>query len=255
MGLETENQLTEAQISNATLIRLIRWADEHKSHYVSAALQELQERRKASGEAIPVAWPNGCDKTAPAALRYLAENVRPAGGESMFNTAHLYQLARELELMAGHELYRRAPPPLKLAADMNAEAEISGYDGSEFYRDGWNARGKADREALIKAAQDYESCFAWYEANPDNPCAESDCDGAAVAFRDEIKGMDLDVFVGLLDELQQRDKRAKQLREVVMFAKRLASSLKKSKPDSKLPGELADYLSREGLIKIEDILR
>lgn len=35
------------QISNATLIRLIRWADEHKSHYVAAALRELQERRKA----------------------------------------------------------------------------------------------------------------------------------------------------------------------------------------------------------------
>lgn len=42
----TNNQLTDAQISNATLIRLIRWADEHKSHYVAAALRELQESRK-----------------------------------------------------------------------------------------------------------------------------------------------------------------------------------------------------------------
>ncbi|MDD7845120.1 hypothetical protein N8H70_09735 [Klebsiella quasipneumoniae] len=50
----TNNQLTDAQISNATLIRLIRWADEHKSHYVAAALRELQERRKADSE--PVAW-------------------------------------------------------------------------------------------------------------------------------------------------------------------------------------------------------
>ncbi|CAH6034346.1 hypothetical protein AI3055V1_1723 [Klebsiella pneumoniae] len=46
----TNNQLTDAQISNATLIRLIRWADEHKSHYVAAALRELQERRKADSE-------------------------------------------------------------------------------------------------------------------------------------------------------------------------------------------------------------
>ncbi|HFK9052840.1 TPA: DUF550 domain-containing protein [Escherichia coli] len=50
----TNNQLTDAQISNATLIRLIRWADEHKSHYVAAALRELQERRKADSE--PVAF-------------------------------------------------------------------------------------------------------------------------------------------------------------------------------------------------------
>ena len=50
----TNNQLTDAQFSNATLIRLIRWADEHKSHYVAAALRELQERRKADSE--PVAW-------------------------------------------------------------------------------------------------------------------------------------------------------------------------------------------------------
>ncbi|HFO0277190.1 TPA: hypothetical protein ACHIEZ_000077 [Klebsiella quasipneumoniae] len=50
----TNNQLTDAQISNATLIRLIRWADEHKSHYVAAALRELQERRKADSEPVAV---------------------------------------------------------------------------------------------------------------------------------------------------------------------------------------------------------
>ena len=54
----TNNQLTDAQISNATLIRLIRWADEHKSHYVASALRELQERRKADGIIItPPAYP------------------------------------------------------------------------------------------------------------------------------------------------------------------------------------------------------
>ncbi|ELS1887259.1 hypothetical protein R4U68_003822 [Raoultella ornithinolytica] len=52
----TNNQLTDAQISNATLIRLIRWADEHNSHYVAAALRELQERRKAAMDSKPVAW-------------------------------------------------------------------------------------------------------------------------------------------------------------------------------------------------------
>ncbi|WP_237201740.1 DUF551 domain-containing protein [Raoultella ornithinolytica] len=54
----TNNQLTDAKISNATLIRLIRWADEHNSHYVSAALRELQERRKAAMDSEPVAFTN-----------------------------------------------------------------------------------------------------------------------------------------------------------------------------------------------------
>ncbi|HHT5671477.1 TPA: hypothetical protein ACTZF8_001361 [Raoultella ornithinolytica] len=48
------SKLTNAQISNATLIRLIRWADEHNSHYVAAALHELQERRKAAMDSEPV---------------------------------------------------------------------------------------------------------------------------------------------------------------------------------------------------------
>lgn len=50
----TNNQLTDAHISNATLIRLIRWADEHNSHYVAAALRELQKRRKAAMDSEPV---------------------------------------------------------------------------------------------------------------------------------------------------------------------------------------------------------
>ncbi|MDX4638774.1 DUF550 domain-containing protein [Klebsiella pneumoniae] len=52
----TNNQLTDAQISSATLIRLIRWAYEHKSHYVAAALRELQERRQVTMNSEPVAW-------------------------------------------------------------------------------------------------------------------------------------------------------------------------------------------------------
>lgn len=42
-------ELTDERISNATLIRLIKWAEQHNSHYVEAALRELQERRKADG--------------------------------------------------------------------------------------------------------------------------------------------------------------------------------------------------------------
>lgn len=51
----TNNKLTDERVSNATLIRLIQWADQHNSHYVAAALCELQERRKAdSAEPAPI---------------------------------------------------------------------------------------------------------------------------------------------------------------------------------------------------------
>ncbi|EDR7543688.1 hypothetical protein DCV94_003669 [Salmonella enterica subsp. enterica serovar Grumpensis] len=49
------NKLTDERVSNATLIRLIQWADQHNSHYVAAALCELQERRKADS-AEPIGW-------------------------------------------------------------------------------------------------------------------------------------------------------------------------------------------------------
>ncbi|MFB4762666.1 hypothetical protein ACE3JZ_13995 [Enterobacter hormaechei subsp. steigerwaltii] len=42
------------RISNAMLIRLILWADEHHSHHVAAALRELQDYRKAASQ--PVGW-------------------------------------------------------------------------------------------------------------------------------------------------------------------------------------------------------
>ncbi|WP_239506469.1 hypothetical protein [Enterobacter hormaechei] len=43
--------------------------------------------------------------------------------------------------------------------------------------------------------------------------------------------------------------------ELVMWVKRLAHSLRKANPDSKLQSDAMDYLSRKGLIGVEDILR
>lgn len=72
--------------------------------------KELARMALLAMDSEPVIWNNGCNKSVPAALRYLAENPRPIGGESSFNTAHLYQLAREIELMAEAPLYRHAQP-------------------------------------------------------------------------------------------------------------------------------------------------
>lgn len=77
-------------------------------HSYDSALVDALEYLLAAMDSEPVAWNNGCNKSVPSALRYLAENPRPIGGESSFNTAHLYQLAREIELMAEVPLYRHA---------------------------------------------------------------------------------------------------------------------------------------------------
>lgn len=45
-------------------------------------------------------WPNNFDKTVQAALRYLAKNDRPIGGEQHYNAMHLEQLAEEIEQAA-----------------------------------------------------------------------------------------------------------------------------------------------------------
>lgn len=73
-------------------------------------IEELARMALAAIDSEPMEWLNSCNKSVPAALRYLAENPRPIGGESSFNTAHLYQLAREIELMAEAPLYRHAQP-------------------------------------------------------------------------------------------------------------------------------------------------
>lgn len=47
----------------------------------------------------------------------------------------------------------------------------------------------------------------------------------------------------------------KRVGELVMWVKRLAHSLKYANQLSKLPGDAMDYLSSNGLISVEDVLR
>ncbi|ELD0453213.1 ead/Ea22-like family protein [Escherichia coli] len=53
-------------------------------------------------------------------------------------------------------------------------------------------------------------------------------------------------------ELEGKDRR---ITELTMWIKRLSSSLKNAKPDSKLPDDAMIWLNNEGLTSIEDILR
>lgn len=47
----------------------------------------------------------------------------------------------------------------------------------------------------------------------------------------------------------------KRVGELVMWVKRLAHSLRKANPDSKLQSDAMEYLSQKGLIGVEDVLR
>lgn len=141
----TNNELPDERVSNATLIRLIQWADQHNSHYVAAALCELQERRKADSE--------------------------PAG----------YHVIKECGKVG---------------------CSVATLEEAEKTRDFWN------KKWIIRP----------YFYTP--PARDN-----------------------------------KQTDELVMWVKRLAHSLRNARPNSKLHDAAMDYLSRKGLISVEDVLR
>ncbi|EBG1930587.1 ead/Ea22-like family protein [Salmonella enterica] len=56
-------------------------------------------------------------------------------------------------------------------------------------------------------------------------------------------------------EGERADRAEKQVEELTMWVKRLAHSLRNTRPDSKLHIDAMDYLSSKGLISVEDVLR
>ena len=145
----TRAQLHERARENVKALKMAsrQTAFESAREEILADLQ-LAELALAAMNGEPVTWGNGCDKTVPAALRYLAENERPFGGESRFNAAHLYQLAREIELMAEAPLYRHAQPAkgLELAGwqfkSVNGDwlGLIDEHGKNQAVRDGYEVR-------------------------------------------------------------------------------------------------------------------
>ncbi|HGU5577232.1 TPA: hypothetical protein MEI10_002971 [Klebsiella quasipneumoniae subsp. similipneumoniae] len=73
----------------------------------------------------------------------------------------------------------------------------------------------------------------------------------AVWLATESHSLNLEMLT-CLRELQER---RKVNADLTMWVKRLGYSLKRAKPDSKLPGDAMTYLSAKGLISVEDILR
>ncbi len=65
---------------------------------------------------------------------------------------------------------------------------------------------KIDYQALRKVAQNYQSTLSWYQAIPDSPNAEVDCDEALAAFKRQIRHREMDIIAELLDELEAAKK-------------------------------------------------
>lgn len=99
-----------------------------------------------AGDSKSEPCPNGCGPLWPVTWREKALQARD-DSEQWFDDL---QIAKKRIA----ELESRT---VKLAADRAAESGISGYDGIEFYRAGWNARGKADKEALTAAGINWEA--------------------------------------------------------------------------------------------------
>ena len=131
----TNNQLTDAQISNAILIRLIRWADEHKSHYVAAALRELQERRQATMDSEPVAYMHdGEDGT-----EYNGHNEFSGGGKGIPLYRHAQPVPERDQVRSEHAEWSQATfgnvgpvGPLKHLSKEALEAAAEPGDLSEW---------------------------------------------------------------------------------------------------------------------------
>ncbi|MBX4774972.1 hypothetical protein [Klebsiella oxytoca] len=91
------------------------------------------------------------------------------------------------------------------------------------------------REQLIKKAQE-QIAF----------CRDTKVTGEGRAHVDQCAAL-FEIALAAMDN--------KQTDELVMWVKRLAHSLRKASPDSKLQNDAMDYLSRKGLISAEDVLR
>lgn len=101
----TNNKLTDERVSNATLIRLIQWADQHNSHYVAAALCELQERRKADS-AEPIGWTD-------------AEELRSVEKDGCGYLFKANPISPNADPRRVIKLYRHAPPAPVVPEKMN----------------------------------------------------------------------------------------------------------------------------------------
>lgn len=76
-----------------------------------------------------------------------------------------------------------------------------------------------------------------------------------LALRGENEDLQAQLYEAENQDAAELQERRKVNADLTMWVKRLGYSLKRAKPDSKLPGNAMAYLNAKGLISVEDILR
>lgn len=102
---------------------------------------------------------NGCMKTAPAALRFLAKHDRPAGGEQTYNSMHLEQIANEIEKTAALSAPQEQPTKRALHPSMISKSDLDAIAKAEVpeqptVEGGEAIKGRYNRLMAIGACKD-----------------------------------------------------------------------------------------------------
>ncbi|HCL4892175.1 TPA: ead/Ea22-like family protein [Salmonella enterica] len=109
---------------------------------------------------------------------------------------------------------------------------------------GFDCQPNAEANAEFIAAFNPKVALALLDENIQLQREKDAIEAVALALRDDMR-----------DAREQLEEAEKQVEEFTMWIKRLAHSLRSAKPNSKLYGAAMDYLSRKGLISVEDVLR
>lgn len=247
--------------------------DEKFSQLISA-LRELQERRKAARDSVPVAY------TDERNLGYIDR-----GRE----TAYLW--GKQNSESSDVALYRHAQQPVVPDYPETLPCPVLLEPGMRF---GKGVKTRLVLDAIQRRAEHYAELEAMtteeraeYDANieafkvllPQPAPIVPDIDELRLAFeaaeRESDDGFNLHKYgIGYADDETQgrwdtwlacraamlqagtlTNENTRQVDELTMWIKRLVRSLKNANPDSKLPRDAMDYLTAKGLISLGDVLR
>ncbi|WP_183055728.1 ead/Ea22-like family protein [Salmonella enterica] len=109
---------------------------------------------------------------------------------------------------------------------------------------GFDCQPNAEANAEFIAAFNPKVALALLDENIQLQREKDAIEAVALALRDDMR-----------DAREQLEEAEKQVEELTMWVKRLSHSLRNARPDSELHGAAMDYLSRKGLISVEDVLR
>ena len=116
---------------------------------------------------------------------------------------------------------------------------------------------KIDYQSLRKAAQNYQSTLAWYQAIPDSPTAERDCNAALDAFKHHIRHREVDIISELLDELDEKQQyikfRDQENEDIALTVGKLRVELEETKSKLSVQREYYEDVISDGGKRIAEL--